>query len=214
MTWRGRWVTAVIHTTFTSAQGAGGIPRSWFMSVGGEGGAAEDVVVRKVSAQISPTSVGMDETETEVEEIPVRDMWMEAFARVSDLGVSAWIDGSIDGVMEASWRRPDVQVIEVARMVVESGYGECDFALTGAVRVGRCWVTREFAHDPGGLTLTAEGTNPPVVPGDMDLGPHSPGNGVGGRQRRGLHGALPRCDVVRWAGPPVLLRRPHRHVGG
>ena len=160
---RGKWVTAVIHTTFTSAQGAGGIPRSWFMSVGGEGGAAEDVVVRKVSAQISPTSVGMDETEVEVEEIPVRDMWMEAFARVADLGLSAWIDGSIDGVMEASWRRPDVQVIEVARMVVESGYGECDFALTETVRVGRCWVTRGSALDPGDLTLTAEGPNPPVV---------------------------------------------------
>lgn len=167
---RGRWVTAVIHTTFTSAYGAGGAPRSWFMSVGGEGGAAEDVVVRKVSAQISPTSVGMDETETEVEEIPVWDTWMEAVGRISDLGISAWIDGSVPGSIEATWRRPDVFASEVARMVVEGGFGECDFGLGPATRSCRCWVRRGVAHHPDNLTLSAVDEGPVVSWGTLTFG--------------------------------------------
>lgn len=160
---RDQWVTAVIHTTFTSGAGAGGAPRSWSMTVGGGGGSAGDVLVREVSAQVSSSSVGVDETEVEVEKVPVRDMWMEVFARVADLGLTGWVDGALAGKMEASWRRPDVQVIEVARMIVESGYAECAFALSETTRVGVCVVRRGVAHNPGDLTLSAVGADPTVV---------------------------------------------------
>ena len=119
------------------------------MTVGGGGGSAGDVLVREVSAQVSSSSVGVDETEVEVEKVPVRDMWMEVFARVADLGLTGWVDGALAGKMEASWRRPDVQVIEVARMIVESGYAECAFALSGDDPCGGCVVRRGVAHNPG-----------------------------------------------------------------
>jgi hypothetical protein len=171
---RDTWTTAVIHTTFTSTSGAGGAPRTWYMGVGGGLAGPDDVVVREVSAQVSPTSVGFDETETEVELVPVWDTWMEAVGRISDLGISAWIDGSIAGVMEASWRRPDVSAAEAARQVVDTGYGECDFGLTPATRVCRCWVLRGVEHDPEDLTLTAADGGPVTAWGTLTSGLDTP----------------------------------------
>ena len=145
------WTTAVVTMTIPVTGGAG---RALTLDVSGSGASAGDVLCREVSAQVSPTSVGLDEEETpEARFYSAASSWLEIVTYVSDFGFVGWAES--DGPMgQTGWKRPDVFASEAARHLTESvGGPEIDIDLYPAVRIARLRDRRGVEHDPGDLTL-------------------------------------------------------------
>ena len=150
---RDQWTTAVVSMTITA--GGPGLPgRSLTVTVAGDGASAGDVLCREVTAQVSPTSVGLDEMSTpEVRYYSARESWLEIVTYLADLGFVGAAE-SQGPFGQTGWKRPDVFASEAARMLTEiPGGQEVAIALHPTVRVAQLLDIRGVEHDPGTLTL-------------------------------------------------------------
>lgn len=145
------WTTAVVTMTIPVTGGAG---RALTLDVSGSGASAGDVLCREVSAQVSPTSVGLDEMSTpEVRYYSARESWLEIVTYLADLGFVGAAE-SQGPCGQTGWKRPDVFASEAARMLTEiPGGQEVAIALHPTVRVAQLLDIRGVEHDPGTLTL-------------------------------------------------------------
>ena len=148
---RGEWATAVILMSVETA--GAGIGRTLRLEVGG-GTDPGDVEFREISAQVSPTSVGLDEEEEEF--VPwwtAEESWLMIVGHLGDLGFAGWVEPGLPRG-PVGWKRPDVYVSEAARQITENGHGEVDIVLTPNLRLARLVALRGSEHDPEDLTLS------------------------------------------------------------
>lgn len=149
---RDTWTTAVISISLV-AGGLGSPGQAMTLTVAGEGAAAGEVLVREVTAQVSPVSVGLDEMSTpEARFYGARESWLEIMGYVSDLGIIGWTETEGE-LHQTGWKRPDVFAVEAGRQLTEGGTAEAAMALTTGVRVAQLWGRRGVEHDPEDLTL-------------------------------------------------------------
>lgn len=147
---RGEWATAVIHMSVETA--GAGIGRTLRLEVGG-GTDPGDVEFREISAQVSPTSVGLDEEEEEF--VPwwtAEESWLMIVGHLGDLDFAGWVEPGLPRG-PVGWRRPDVYVSEAARQITENGHGEVDIVLTPNLRLARLVALRGSEHTAVSLTL-------------------------------------------------------------
>lgn len=151
------WTTAVIQMSL-EAGGVGSLGQAMTLRVAGEGAGAGEVLVEEVTAQVSPTSVGLDEMSTpEARFYFARESWLEIVGYVSDLGFVGWAE-SQGTSSQTAWKRPDVFAVEAGRQLTEGGGSEIAIALTETLRIAQLWDLRGVEHDPEVLTLEAGST--------------------------------------------------------
>lgn len=149
---RDAWTTAVIHSSF-QAGGPASVGRTITVTVGDPSTSAGDILLRGVSAQVSPTSVGLDEPSYPwVVYRSYASAWLEIVGFVADFGFTPWVESG-DTMAQMGWRRPDVYASEAAKFMNEAGGYELEFAANTLVRVARMWDTRGVEHAPSSLTL-------------------------------------------------------------
>lgn len=149
---RNQWTTAVLHMDL-EAGGPGSVGRTFTLTVGDESIGAGELLFSEISAQVSPTSVGLDEEATPEERMYWRrESWLEVMGYLSDLGFVGWAETQ-GPQAQVGWKRPDVFASEAARQLTEVGGCEIEIALTPEMRIGRLWDRRGIQRDPGDITL-------------------------------------------------------------